>query len=193
MNSNLKLADRNSAALVVIDLQAKLVPAIFESERVIRNAQLLLRLSDILGLPTILTTQNAVGLGGTVPEISTLAQGIEPIDKTSFGCFGEGEFAHQVKKLAPGANTLLVAGIESHICVTQTVLGALDAGYLVHVAEDAVSSRTLENWRVGLKRMERAGAVMSSTEMMVYELLGRSGTPEFKAMLPYLKQTQVRA
>jgi nicotinamidase-related amidase len=188
MNEHSKLLDRRSVAMVVIDIQARLAPAIFESQRVIRNAQLLLRLAEVLRLPALLTTQNAAGLGATVPEIQLLASGIEPFDKTSFGCFGDAEFLHRLKERAPQANTLLVAGIESHICVAQTALGALEAGYLVHVAEDAVSSRTAENWRVGLKRMERAGAVMSSTEMMVYELLGKSGTPEFKAILPYLKE-----
>ena len=188
MNSDSKLLDAASAALVVIDFQAKLVPAIFESERAVRNAQLLLRLAEILRLPTILTTQNAAGLGATVPEIKLLAENVEPIDKTSFGCFGSDDFVRALKHRAPGANTLLVAGIESHICVAQTVLGALEAGYLVHVAEDAVSSRTAQNWRVGLNRMERAGAVTSSTEMMVYELLRKSGTAEFKAILPFLKQ-----
>jgi nicotinamidase-related amidase len=188
MNSDSKLLDAQSAALVVIDFQAKLVPAIFERERAVRNAQLLLRLAEILKLPAILTTQNAAGLGPTIPEIQSLAGNVEPIDKTSFGCFGSDDFVRALRQRAPGANTLLVAGIESHICVVQTVLGALEAGYLVHVAEDAVSSRTAENWRVGLNRMERAGAVMSSTEMMVYELLRKSGTPEFKAVLPFLKQ-----
>jgi nicotinamidase-related amidase len=187
MASECKLLDRASAALVLIDLQAKLVPAIFECDRVIRNAGRLLRLAEILQIPAVLTTQNAAGLGETVPEIKVLAAGVEPVDKTSFGCFGSADFVRALKDRAPQANTLLVAGIESHICVTQTVLGALDAGYLVHVAEDAVSSRTPENWRVGLNRMERAGAVMSSTEMMIYELLSKSGTPEFKAMLPFLK------
>ncbi len=188
MNSESKLLDAQSATLVVIDFQAKLVPAIFERERAVGNAQLLLRLAEILKLPAILTTQNAAGLGPTIPEIQSLAQNVAPIDKTSFGCFGSDEFVRALKQRAPGANTLLVAGIESHICVAQTVLGALESGYLVHVAEDAVSSRTAENWRVGLNRMERAGAVMSSTEMMVYELLRKSGTPEFKAVLPLLKQ-----
>ncbi len=189
MSSSSQLLDRKSAALVVIDLQAKLLPAIFEAPRVTANAQLLLRVAETLRLPTLLTTQNAAGLGVTVPEILSLVPGAEPLDKTSFGCFGEQSFVQRLKERAPQANTLLVTGIESHICVAQTVLGALEAGYLVHVAADAVSSRTAENWRVGLARMERAGAVMSSTEMMLYELLGRSGTPEFRAILPYLKKS----
>lgn len=182
-----RLLDRNTVALVVIDVQAKLVPAIFEAERVINNLRLLLRLAQVLKLPTILTTQYSKGLGSLISEITEVAASIAPVDKTTFGCFGDEDFRRSLKDRAPHATTLLVGGIESHICVTQTVLGALAAGYLVHVAQDAVSSRTEENWRIGLKRMERAGAVTSSTEMMVYELLGRSDTPEFKAMLPLLK------
>lgn len=186
-NSHDRLLDRSAVAFVVIDLQSKLLPAIFESERVIRNAQILLRLAEVLKLPTVLTTQYAKGLGGIVPEVSSLAARAEPLDKTSFGCFGDLEFQRHLKERAPRTTTLLVAGIESHICVAQTVLGALEAGYWVHVAADGTSSRSRENWQIGLKRMERAGAVISSTEMMVYELLGRSGTPEFKAILPLLK------
>lgn len=182
-----KLLDRKSTALLMIDLQVKLLPAIFEPQRVLRNCRLLLCLSEVLEMPTLLTTQYAKGLGQTIPEIVEAARGLAPHDKTSFGCFGDARFPHCLKERAPHANTLLVAGIESHICVAQTVLGALEAGYLVHVAADATSSRTAENWQIGLKRMERAGAVISSTEMIVYELLGRSDTPEFKEILPLLK------
>ena len=182
-----KLLDRSSVALLVLDVQAKLLPAIFESARVIRNCQLLLRLAQALKLPTLLTTQYAKGLGNVVTEISSIVPESQPFDKTSFGCFRDSEFQRHLKSVAPQANTLLVAGVESHICVTQTVVGALEAGYLVHVAADATSSRTAENWRIGLERMERAGAVISSAEMMVYELLGRSDTAEFKALLPLIK------
>ena len=186
-NLSTKLLDRKSTALLVIDLQSKLMPVIFESQRVIRNCQVLLRLAEILGLPTIMTTQYQKGLGSVVPEITSVVPKLKPLDKTSFGCFGDEAFLRHLKQRAPQAHTLLVAGVESHVCVTQTVLGALKDGYLVHVATDAISSRTAENWQIGLKRMERAGAIVSSTEMMVYELLGSSGTPEFKAMLPLLK------
>lgn len=182
-----RLLDRASVALVVLDLQAKLVPAVFEPQRVIRNSQLLLRLAQLLEIPTVLTCQYPKGLGNILPEITQLAPGIEPIEKTSFGCFGEPDFPRCLKQRAPQATSLLVVGVESHICVMQTVLGALEAGYLVHVAADATSSRTEENWQIGLNRMERAGAVISSTEMVIYELLARSNTPEFKALLPFLK------
>lgn len=186
-NSISQLLDHRSAALVVLDLQAKLVPAIFEPERVVRNAQLLLRLAQVLEIPIVITSHYTKGLGKIIPEIAEVTPGIAPLEKTSFGCFGEPGFVAHLKDRAPQANSLLVAGIESHICVTQTVLGALEAGYLVHVAADATSSRTRENWQVGLDRMERAGAVISSAEMMVYELLRTSDTPKFKAILPLLK------
>lgn len=186
-DSRPRLLDPEAVALLVIDMQYTLVRALFEPERVIKNAQLLLRLAQTLRLPTFVTTQYAKGLGNTHPEITRFAEGIPVFDKTSFGCFGDPNFHRRLKEHTPGANTLLVAGIESHICVTQTVLGALDAGYLVHVAADATSSRSFENWQIGLKRMERGGATISSTEMMVYELLGRSDTREFQALLPLLR------
>lgn len=163
------------------------MPAIFESSRVISNAVLLLRLSQTLSIPTVLSTQYAQGLGPVIPEVASAAPGVHTIDKTSFGCCGDERFLPHLKRLAPGADTLLVSGVETHVCVTQTVLGALNAGYAVHVAQDATSSRTRENWEVGLHRMEGAGAVISSTEMMIFELLGKSGTPEFKSMLLLMK------
>jgi nicotinamidase-related amidase len=172
-------------ALAVIDIQEKLLPPIFEKERLVRNAQLLVRLADILSLPVVVSTQYEKGLGKTV-EISSLLPETKPVDKLEFGCFGNGEYCSAVGKLA-NRTTLLLCGMESHICVTQTALGALNQGLNVHVATDAVSSRTELNWKLGLNRMQAAGAVLSSTEMMIYELLGKSGTPAFKEMLKHLK------
>ncbi|HEV2383119.1 MAG TPA: isochorismatase family protein [Terriglobia bacterium] len=182
-----ELLDRTKVALVLIDLQYRLLATVHEQQRVLSNCSLLLRLARVLELPVILTTQYAGGLGNIHPEILNLIDGVRPFDKLSFGCFGDANFPRHLASEAPQANTLLLAGVESHICVAQTALGAIAAGYLVHVAADAVSSRSLANWQSGLERMERAGAVMVSTEMAAYELLGRAGTPEFKAMLPRLK------
>jgi len=173
-------------ALAVIDIQEKLLAQIFEKERVLRNAQLLVRLADILSLPVIVSTQYEKGLGKTVAEISSLLPDMRPLDKLEFGCFGNSEYCSAVGKLA-NRGTLLLCGIESHICVTQTALGALNQGLNIHIAADAVSSRTELNWKLGLNRMQAAGAVLSSTEMMIYELLGKSGTPAFKEMLKHLK------
>ena len=227
-NAHARLLNPRTVALVPIDLQYKLLAAVVEPERVLRNVRMLLRLAEVLQIPVTLTTQYANGLGKLHPEIAAAVEGAvataaasaagatgvagitgrtgiagmtvgsepdgpnfsapsEPFDKTSFSCFGDTNFLPHLRERAPNATTLLLCGIESHICVAQTALGALANGYLVHVGADAVSSRTAANWELGLERMERAGAVVSSTEMMVYELLGRAGTAEFKAMLPMLK------
>lgn len=174
-------------ALVVVDIQQKLLPPIFEKERLVRNSQLLIRLAGILKIPTLLTTQYCKGLGSVVPEIASLAADSTVMDKLEFSCFGSRDFTTALKGLPGRRNTVLLCGMEAHICVMQTALGALQQGYLVHVASDAVSSRAEWNWKIGLQRMRDAGAVISSTEMMMYELLRSSGTPAFKELLPYLK------
>lgn len=174
-------------ALVVIDIQQKLLPPIFNKDQLVRNTSLLVRLAKILNIPTLLTTQYAKGLGRTVPEIAELLPGVEEIDKLEFGCFGKDAFCSAVKSLPGNRNTMLLCGMETHICVMQTALGALDQGYLVHVASDAVGSRAESNWKVGIERMRDAGCVISSTEMMMYELLRQSGSAAFKELLPYLK------
>ncbi len=179
--------DAAECALVVVDIQEKLLPPIFNKEALVKNSQLLIRLAKILSLPVMATTQYSKGLGRTVPEIASLLTDDPAIDKLEFGCFGSGQFRSRVKSLPGNRNTLLLCGMESHICVMQTALGALNEAYLVHVASDAVGSRAEWNWKVGLDRMKSAGAVISSTEMMMYELLRCSGTPAFKELLPYLK------
>ena len=174
-------------ALIVVDIQDKLLPPIFQKEYLVKNSQLLIRLAGILKLPTLMTTQYAKGLGNTIPEIASLLPETRPVDKQMFSCFGSDAFCSLLKKLPGNRNTVLLCGMESHICVTQTALGAIREGYIVHVASDAVSSRTEWNWKIGLERMRAAGAVISSTEMMIYELLRSSGAPAFKELLPYLK------
>jgi len=178
--------DPRRAVLVVVDLQQKLLPVIDERERVVRNSLLLLRLAGLLELPVILTTQYRKGLGDIAPEVMAAAPSAVPLDKTAFGCFGSPEFDARVAA-HPGRDQLVVTGIESHICVAQTVLGAIGRGLTVHVAADAVGARTPENRAVGLRRMEAAGAIATSAEMAIYELLGRSDSAAFKAMLPHLR------
>jgi len=179
--------EAEQCALLVIDIQGKLLPPIFQKEQLVRNAQLLIRAAGALNIPALVSTQYAKGLGGTVPEIASLLAGTEAIDKTLFSCFGSDAFCALLKRLPGQRNTLLLCGMESHICVTQTALGGLREGYLVHVASDAVSSRTEWNWKIGLERMRAAGAVISSAEMIIYELMRSSSSAAFKELLPYLK------
>ena len=174
-------------ALVVIDIQEKLLPPIFQREQLVRNAKLLIRSAQVMKIPAMVSTQYSRGLGQTVPEIASLLGETESIDKDKFSCFGSDVFCAALKRVPGNRNTLLLCGMESHICVTQTALAALREGYIVHVASDAVSSRTEWNWKIGLDRMRAAGAVISSTEMMIYELMRSSSSAAFKEMLPHLK------
>jgi len=179
--------DPAQSALIVIDIQEKLLPPIFQKEQLLRNSQLLIRLAGILKMPTLLTTQYSKGLGNTVPEVAGLLPESLAIEKQVFSCFGSDVFCSALKRLPGNRNTVILCGMESHICVAQTALAALREGYLVHVASDAVSSRTEWNWRIGLDRMRAAGAVISSTEMVIYEALRSSDTSAFKDMLKHLK------
>jgi nicotinamidase-related amidase len=182
-----RLLDADQCALVVVDIQEKLLPPIFQKERLVRNTKLLIHAARVLKIPALVSTQYTKGLGSTVPEITSLLPDTEPIDKQLFSCFGSDIFCTLLKRLPGNRNTLLLCGMETHICVMQTALAALGEGYLVHVASDAVSSRVEWNWKVGLDRMRAGGAVISSTEMMIYELVRSSGSPAFKELLPHLK------
>ncbi len=179
--------EAEQCALIVVDIQEKLLPPIFSKESLLKNSQLLIRLANILSIPVMVTTQYSKGLGSVVPEIASLLADSAAIDKLEFSCFGSDQFRSSLKQLPGNRNTVLLCGIEAHICVMQTAIGALNDGYLVHVASDAVASRAEWNWKIGLDRMRAAGAVISSSEMMMYELLRCSGTPQFKELLQHLK------
>jgi len=177
------LLRREEVALVVIDVQDRLLPTIAEGDRVVANIVKLVRFFRLLNLPTIVTEQ--VKLGTTVPEIRAELPDVEPVVKSDFSCFGCEDFAETLRGL--GRNALALTGIESHICVAQTALRALPE-YSVHVVSDAISSRSPQNVAVAVKRMLQAGATITSTEMLIYELLQRAGTDEFRAALKLVKE-----
>lgn len=175
---------RRDAALLLIDLQEKLLPAIWESERVLHRAGVLAQGLQILGLPVLVTEQYRKGLGPTVESLASIVTGFAPIEKLTFSSLTPDI---QVALRQRAVRDVVLAGIETHVCVAQTALDLLDAGFRVFVVAEACSSRTEENWRVGLSRMEAAGAVRVSVEMVLFELLGRAGTDEFKQILPLVK------
>ena len=172
----------DDALLVVIDIQERLLPVIAEQERLIENVLKLIKFSSIIGLPIILTEQQ--NLGETIPAIRDKLRGIDPITKLEFDCFQSRSFAEHVGRL--NRSTLIIAGIEAHICVAQTALHAL-VYHRVHVVSDAISSRSLHNRKVALGRMGKAGVTITSTEMVIYELLGKAGTDQFKKALKLVK------
>lgn len=176
------LVSRKDCVLVVIDVQEKLMPAISGGERVIANTATLVRFCEICGVPVVFTEQKK--LGPTVPEVKDLVQGFSAVEKVHFNCFLNSEFRDAVERL--GRNSLVLVGAESHICVAQTAIAALPR-MRVHVIADAVSSRSPDNRLIALERMREAGAVISSMEMFIYEILRQAGTDEFKAVLPLVK------
>ncbi|MEM2227126.1 MAG: hydrolase [Candidatus Bathyarchaeia archaeon] len=170
--------------LICIDFQERLMPRIANAKFIIDRAALAIKAFKSLGVPIVVTEQYPKGLGMTVPELRALHDS-EPIEKIHFNCFEEECFRRAVEGL--GRRKLLMAGVETHICVAQTALEAIRRGFEVHILEDATSSRSELDREVGLKRMEGAGAIPSSVEMALYEILGKAGTPEFKEVLKLLK------
>jgi len=168
-------ADRT--ALIVIDVQEGFRQAIPDFERVAKATATLIGGAEAIGIPIVISEQYPKGLGETVPEVADhLPEGTERLQKLIFSAAEAEGFS------LGGRDQALVCGIESHVCVSQTVLDLLEAGVDVQVPLDAVSSRTDENKRVGLHRMERAGAKLTSVEAALFELLGRAGTDEFKTV-----------
>jgi nicotinamidase-related amidase len=167
--------DPKRAALVVIDVQEAFRKAVPTFEDVARAASILVRGAETVEVPIIVTEQYPKGLGHTVPEVAEhLPDGLAPIEKLVFSAAEAEGF-----DLA-GREQALVCGIETHVCVNQTVLGLLDAGLEVHVARDAVGSRFAKNHEAGLEKVERAGAAITTVETALFELVGRAGTDEFK-------------
>ena len=173
--------------LLVIDPQERLMAHIHEAERVSRNISLLLRLAEVLHIPVAACTQYKKGIGPFVPELAELLSDKPCVDKTEFNALANRRVRQMLNELPASVHTLLLCGVESHICVWQTAVGAMQAGYEVQVVADAISSRTPENHAYGQQRLRESGAVLAPAEMLIYEFLHKAGTPAFKAMLPYLK------
>ena len=176
---------RHKVALAVVDVQERLLPSIWEQERLVQNTVRLIQGLTILKRPIFVTEQYPKGLGRTVPQISQALGGISPMEKVVFSACGAAGFAQALKK-AKIADVVL-CGIEAHVCVLQTCLDLIESGFAVFVVADAVSSRTEQNYLIALERMQNAGAVIASTEMVLFELLGKAGTAEFRQILPVVK------
>ena len=176
------LLRRDDALLVIIDMQERLLPVIAETEEIVENALKLITFARMIGLPILLTEQE--NLGETTPKIRANVEAIQPIIKLEFDCFDSPAFADHIRRL--NRNTLIIAGIEAHICVAQTALHAR-VNHRVQVVSDAVSSRSSHNREVALDRMRQAGVIITSTEMVIYELLGKAGTDQFREALKLVK------
>ncbi|MFZ5633621.1 hydrolase [Desulforudis sp. 1088] len=176
--------DRDEALLLVIDIQERLVPAMRYGRQVIRNTNILLTIAKTLGIPVMVTEQYSKGLGKTVPEVAAYLDGATTYEKITFsGCTKEVLSAlNQI-----GRKKVIITGMETHVCVFQTVRDLLGLGYQVFVAADAVCSRSKENYRNALSIMAAMGAVITNTETVFFDLMKEAGTLQFKELSKLIK------
>jgi len=175
---------RQTAVLLVVDVQGKLARRMHEADALFDHLSRLLRGAKVLEVPVLATEQNPAGLGPTVEEVRPHLPS-QPIPKMAFSCLGEPAVVEALE--ATGRRQVLLAGIETHICVYQTARDLLAGGREVHVAADAVSSRTLRNREVGLAKMQAAGAEVTSVETALFEMLEAAEGPAFKRILEIVK------
>jgi nicotinamidase-related amidase len=177
--------DKNNTALAIIDIQERLAAVMKMKDAVISNCLHLIELAKMLAIPVVLTEQYPKGLGPTVEKIRQALPEHHPLEKLTFSCCDEPTFLDAIRKL--NKNTLIVTGMETHICILQTGISLLREGFNVHLVQDAVCSRTKENWRAACEFMRDAGAVITCTETVLFQLLKIAGTEEFKAVSKRIK------
>ena len=172
--------------LMIIDVQGKLARIVQNSETVIKNINALIRASDLLDIPIITVEQNPEKLGPTVPEISESIIDFTPVPKMSFSAFKVDEIRKTLKKSEK--NNILLVGVETHVCVYQTAMDLLQNGYhVVYLVSDAVSSRTSENKKLGIEMMKEAGAKITGTETVLFEMLETCENEYFRSVLALIK------
>ncbi len=179
---------RENVSLVVIDMQERLMGAIPEEKRTltIKNAAVLIESAKTFQIPIIVTEQYPRGLGSTIPEIrDCIGEGFKPIEKVVFSCARAPEFKSEIEET--GRREVLICGIETHVCVLQTVIDMANKGYAVYVPADAVASRKDLDWEKGIGLIEKAGAFVGTTEAFLFQLLERAGTDEFKTISKLIK------
>lgn len=183
-SSSLPRLDRESSILLLVDVQEKLVPALHEGEGLVKSCATLAQAAALLEVPILVTEQNPSRLGRTVEAVKKACGPAPVFEKMLFSAVTpevQAQLANWSRK------TVLLCGAETHVCVMQTALDLLDLGYEVFIVRDAVSSRKVSNVELGLARMERSGAIPTSVESAIFELLKVAGTAEFKALLPLIK------
>lgn len=179
------LLNAHDALLAMIDLQENHYPSVVDGEATLDRLARFVTAARLLDVPVVWTEHYPKAFGPTLDALARPLKGLAPLAKTSFGCFGDPAFAEQVEEW--GRRTLVLVGTETHICVQQTALMALDRGMGAVVVTDCVTARNERDHEVALGRMERAGAVLTTWEALVYEWMRGAGHPVFKRVLPLVK------
>ncbi len=176
---------KDNALLVIVDIQQRLAAAMSVKDKVVTNTVHCIEAAKVLNLPLLVTEQYPKGLGRTIPEILQALPEHVPIEKIAFSCCGEQSFLDAIA--AVGRTHVILTGMETHVCVLQTCIDLLRAGYHVHAVADAICSRSKENYRVALQFMRDAGAVITCTETILFQLLEKAGSEEFRTLSKRIK------
>ncbi|MBT4824425.1 hydrolase [Candidatus Woesearchaeota archaeon] len=184
---NLGKLNPKTTAFILIDLQEKFIPAMNKIEDVIQNANILIKASEILKIPLIVTEQYPKGLGNTINFLK-IPEDTTKIEKIHFSCFGCKEFSTKLEELKKkGITSLVLFGVEAHVCVLKTALDAIEKEFEVHVVADAVTSRKKHDKRIANQRMMQSGVFFASTEIILFQLIDKAENDEFKAISELIK------
>jgi nicotinamidase-related amidase len=178
------LSNQNTV-LMIVDMQGKLAQVMHERDALVRNLQILIQGSRLLGVPVVWLEQNPKGLGPTIPEVADLLIGEKAIAKMSFSACGSPEATKRLSSL--NRRQVLLAGIEAHVCIYLSAADLLARGYHVEVVADAVSSRTLANKEIGLGKVAALGGGITGTESVLFELLERADNPVFRDIVKLVR------
>lgn len=173
--------EAKDAVAVVVDYQERLMPVMYEKEKLLKNTAILLKGLKELDIPIVVTQQYTKGLGPTVKEIEDVLGEYEPLEKITFSSFDT------VKESIQGKKFVIVCGIEAHICVLQTLIDLKENGYVPVLVEDCLSSRTLHNKQIALERAKQEGVILTTYESILFELLEKAGTDTFKKIQALIK------
>jgi len=185
------MATREDSLLLIIDIQDRLIPTIFKADRILLNIETLIKLAEIYQIPILVTEQKKLGTTTLkIKEILKDFNSYNPIRKLDFSCYRNEEFRRVLKET--NVSNILVCGIETHICVSQTALDLIRNGYIVHIIGDATSSHKKEDYEIAIERLRDSGAVITTTEALIYELSERAGTQNFKRILELVKNRRDR-
>ena len=179
------LLNREDAALLVVDMQERILPVINDHAEILKKVVTLVKGAKIINIPIKVTEQYPKGLGHSVSEVRNECAEAPVFEKMSFSCTGSDEFMDSLED--SGCGQVIICGIETHVCVLQTALELLNEGIQVFVAADAVGSRDVRNYQNAIRRMEMSGAVISNTESILFELLASAAAPEFKEISRLVK------
>jgi nicotinamidase-related amidase len=179
------ILNKNNAVLLIVDIQDKLAVVMGERQKVTANCLHLIEAAKLLDIPVVVTEQYPKGLGLTINKIRDAVQSYEPFEKVTFDCCSAEGFPEKIASLRK--THIILTGMETHICVLQTCLGLMKKGYFIHLVTDAVCSRKKEDYKTGRSMMRDAGAVITCTETVLFQLLERAGTPEFREISKRIK------